>query len=149
MSSKYSLLFSEGEKWHCWRTYVLKANKMILSDECHIGESHTWNKINRTFDFLCVNKAHRIYFYSEDGLIATKSSKEKLAKVYYNSSLIELKDTSIAHIIKYKFYRFYAFQYIKSNSILKRNTKHLSKLKKAICFILFLSMLPLKTIKKL
>ena len=122
---------------------------MIMSDECHIGESHTWNKINKAFDFLCVNRAHRIYFYSEDGLIATKSSKEKLAKVYYNSALIELKDTSITDIIYHKFYRFYAFQYVKSNMYLKRNTKQLSKLKKAVCFVLFLLTLPSKSIKKL
>nr|WP_321223469.1 glycosyltransferase family 2 protein [uncultured Psychroserpens sp.] len=139
----------DGEKWHCWKTSVLKANKMILSSECHIGESHTWNKINRSFDFLCVNIAHRIYFYSEDGLIATKSSKEKRAKVYYNSSIIELKDTSVFDIIRYKFYRYYAFQYIKSNAILKRSTNELSRLKKTTCFVLFLSTLPVKLFKKL
>ncbi|MGG5486070.1 glycosyltransferase family 2 protein [Gaetbulibacter sp. PBL-D1] len=137
----------EGEKWHCWKTSVLKSNKMILSDECHIGESHTWNHINRSFDFLCINIAHRIYFHSNDGLIATKTSKERKAKVYYNSALIELENVSLNDIIKYKFYRFYAFQYIKSNLYLKRRTNRLSFVKKLTCFVIFMLNIPLKLVR--
>ena len=44
----------KGEKWHCWRTGVLKSNKMFWSDESHIPEGITWNSINRKFDFLSV-----------------------------------------------------------------------------------------------
>ncbi|MCB0383476.1 MAG: glycosyltransferase family 2 protein [Psychroserpens sp.] len=138
----------EGEKWACWRTSILANQKMYTSEACHIQESHTWNAINKNYDFLCVNIAHRCYFSSEDGLIASKKSRKDLAMVYYYGGYYGLKDVPVSEIIKHKFYRNLAFDYFKSRLLFSDKKHKLSFLKSITSGLIFLIMSPKRLIKK-
>tara|TARA_R110000765_G_scaffold168384_3_gene273405 strand:+ start:22542 stop:23450 length:909 start_codon:yes stop_codon:yes gene_type:complete len=103
-----------GEKWHSWRTSVLKKYKMHHSNHSFISESATWNRINKDYDFLCLNIFHRIYYASPDGLILKKKSRLELEKIKFYNSYYQLNETSLFKILKYPYYHHYAFDYIKS-----------------------------------
>lgn len=133
-----------GEKWHCWKTDILKKQSMYLGDNCHVPESATWNAINRNYDFLCVNVFHRIYFHSSDGLIATKVDKKKSARAYFYGSFYELNKASIYEIISYEYYRILAFDYVKSKFYFSNRKMKFSFAKNFFLFLIFLFTLPKK-----
>lgn len=104
----------KGEKWHSWRTDVLKTYKMYNNEQSFVSEGATWNRINKDYDFLCVNLVHRIYWYSENGLIHKKKSRLTIEKNQYYTSYFQLKDLSALTILKYRFYRGIAFNFVKA-----------------------------------
>ncbi|WP_298901879.1 glycosyltransferase family 2 protein [uncultured Psychroserpens sp.] len=138
----------DGEKWACWRTSILADQKMYTSHKCHIQESHTWNAINKKFDFLCVNIAHRCYFSSEDGLIASKKSRKDLAMVYYYGGYYGLLDVSISEIFKHKYYRNLAFDYFKSRLLFSDKKLKLGSFKFLVSGLIFIVRFPKRLIKK-
>lgn len=140
---------TEGEKWHCWKTEIIKNQKLYSNPECHIGESHTWNDINKGFDFLCVNIAHRIYYFSEDGLINKKISKLRQNQSHYYSSYYGLRNVSASEMLSYRYYQSLAFEYIKSKFYYSDNELKLSTLKYIISLLLFLMQTPMRVIKRL
>lgn len=138
-----------GEKWHCWRTSVLKERPMYLGNNCHVPESATWNAINSKYDFLCINIAHRVYYHSEDGLIASKKSRIQISSSEYYNSYYELKDMSIIEIIKYKHFRSLAFNYVKSKFFYTDNKLRLSINQYLISLAIFLINAPYRILNKL
>jgi len=115
----------EGEKWHSWRTEVLRDAKMFTCKGSYVGESATWHKINLNYDFLSLNIIHRKYYQSLDGYIQSKKPLEKTALTHIYTSFYQLRDVSFIHILKYKYYRDLAFEYIKYKIRLRRNEKWL------------------------
>lgn len=113
-----------GEKWHCWRTEVLRENNMYVHPKSFISEAATWDKINTEFDFLCVNQVHRRYWFSEDGLIHKKKAYKDLQKVNYYTAYFHLKKSSIWQLFSTAHYRGVAFNYIRASLYYKdRDTK--------------------------
>lgn len=139
----------EGEKWHCWRTSILKMHPMYLGNNCHVRESITWNEINRLYDFLCINVAHRVYYHSIDGLMATKVDNLKLARSYFYGNFHELKKASITQILVYSYYRSLAFDYIKSTFYYSNKNLKFSFLKYITILLIFLSNIPKRLLKKI
>lgn len=140
----------KGEKWACWRTKVLANYKMYVNENSNIiQESHTWNRINADYDFLCVNVAHRCYHYTSDGLIAKKKSKEETARIYYYGSFFGLKDVPLSDIISHKYYRSLAFEYVKSSLYYTDRSLKLSFTKTIVCIIIFVVKLPKRLMKKI
>ncbi|WP_299336510.1 glycosyltransferase family 2 protein [uncultured Psychroserpens sp.] len=137
-----------GDKWHSWRTEILKKHPLYSQPNCHIGESHTWNTINKKHDFLCFNIAHLTAHYSEVSLINSKKSRKRLAKGYYYSSYYGLKDVSVSEIIKHKFYRSLAFEYIKSRLYFSDKKLKLSTGKYLVSLFIFLASMPVRLLKK-
>lgn len=138
-----------GEKWHCWRTAILKKQSMYLVDNCHVPESVTWNAINRDYDFLCVNVFHRVYFHSNDGLIATKVDKIKAARAYFYGSFFELDKASIYEILLYGYYRTLAFDFVKSTFYFSNKKMNFSFVKNFFLFLIFLFKLPKRLFSKI
>lgn len=138
----------EGEKWHCWKTRILKEFPMYASSECAIEESTNWNRINKQYDFLCVNKTHRIYFYSEDGLIAKPKTRKELAKSNYFSSYYALKDVTIKDLLLVKHYRDYSFNYIKSRLHYKNKEIKLGIFNHSISVLNFICIAPIRALNK-
>ena len=103
-----------GEKWHSWQTNILKKYKMFDNENSFVSEGATWNRINKDYDFLCINIIHRIYWYSENGLINQKKSRLKVEKNHYYTTYFQLKDLGALNILKFKYYRNVAFDYIKA-----------------------------------
>ncbi|MFD2098852.1 glycosyltransferase family 2 protein [Flagellimonas iocasae] len=132
----------KGEKWHSWRTNVLKKYQMYSNELCHIGESATWHTINIDFDFLHLNMVHRMYYDSEDGLINKKRPKLKSAMTKYFTAYHQLAEVKPFNIIKYRYYNSLAFNYMKSKIFFGFERKSLSSLKNIICFLIFLFLLP-------
>ncbi|HMC00857.1 MAG TPA: glycosyltransferase family 2 protein [Flavobacteriaceae bacterium] len=139
----------KGEKWHCWRTIILKEYKLYSDDECHISESVTWNRINRKYDFLCVNVVHRCYYTSIDGIILKETSRKQIAKTRYYNSYYELIDTPLSQIIKHRHYREQAFDYVKSTLFFANDEIKIVGLKKLISIIIFLGYIPSRILKKI
>lgn len=139
----------KGEKWSCWRTEILSTQKMYVQSNCHIEESQTWNKININYDFICINKAFRIYYDSPDGIIARKKSRPQIAINEYYSAYYGLKDVNFKNIIYYKHYRSLAFNYIKSKIYIKEKKMVLSKSQLLISVLIFLFNAPYRILKKL
>ncbi|NNK88857.1 MAG: glycosyltransferase family 2 protein [Flavobacteriaceae bacterium] len=139
----------QGEKWHCWRTAVLRKYGMYVHQQCHVEESATWNRINRDYLFLCVNLAHRTYYESQDGMILRKKSTSELAAINYVSTYYDLANASIKEIIRHKFFRLRAFDHIKSRLHFNDKKLVLSPSKRIISFLIFLFVLPKRLIKKL
>lgn len=139
----------EGEKWASWDTHILKSHKMFSNPVAHIEESQTWNSINKKYDFLCLNIAHRSYFDSPDGLIASKKSRKQVAMAGYYSSYYALRDVKTFEIIKYKYYRTQAFNYFKSWLFYSDNKLKLSFPKLLMCFIIFIVYMFKRLIRKL
>lgn len=138
-----------GDKWHCWKTEVLKNYPFYSQKNCHIGESHTWNKINKNYDFLCLNvpllKAH----YTEDSLITSKKSRKEVAIGYYYSSYYGLRDIKWVDIISYRHYRYLAFEYIKSKLYFSDRNIKLSFSKTILCFVIFALSSPKRLLYKI
>ena len=132
----------KGEKWHSWRTEVLKKYNMYSNENCHIGESATWHTINLDFDFLHLNLVHRMYFYSEDGLIVKKRSKLKSAMTKYFTAYHQLDIVKPLNIIKYGYYNRLAFNYFKSKVFFRFQRNDLGFLKNLTCLLIFLYLLP-------
>lgn len=131
-----------GEKWSCWKTDVLAHFKMYSNSKYHIQESHTWNRINRKYDFLCVNISHRCYFHTEDGLIATKKTSKKITRMKYYNSYYGLKDIKIKEIISHSFYWNLSFDYVASLFFYSNKQLKLSFTKQFISIIIFLIFIP-------
>lgn len=130
----------KGEKWHSWRTSILNEYKFYHNDNTiHIGESATWTRINKNYDFLCVNIIHRIYYHSADGLINQKKTKLKIAKVKYYTSYHQLCNTPAMQILKNRYYRYLAFEYIKANISYTDQEFKLKIGKKLICILPFIT----------
>ena len=138
-----------GEKWHCWRTEVLQKYKIYTNVNSHIGPSVTWNRINKDYDFLCVNRIHRIYWFSEDGIIHHKQSKLKIEKRNYYSTYLELNKAALKDILRYKHYRNLSFDYIKSSFIYNDNKLRLKGIRLILAWLAFLLILPKKALNKL
>lgn len=138
-----------GEKWHSWRTSVLKEYKMCYNENSFIGESATWFRINKDYDFLCLNRIHRKYWYSEDGLIHKKKSHKKIAKIWYYTSHIQLKETNLLQIINKRYFRNLAFEYTKSTWVYSDKKNKLSRTKRIVCFFIFLFFAPGRLIQKI
>ncbi|TXE20247.1 glycosyltransferase family 2 protein [Psychroserpens burtonensis] len=138
----------KGDKWHSWKTEILKQHPLYSQPNCHIGESHTWNEINKKHDFLCLNIPHLTAHYSEMSLINSKKSKKRLATGYYYSSYYGLKEVSTSEIIKHKYYHNLAFEYVKSRFIFSDKKLKLSTGKYVLSLLIFLGLLPLRLLNK-
>ena len=84
----------QGDKWHCWMTNILKQHPLYTDDYCHIGESHTWNRINKKYDFLCINKAFLKAHITENSLITSKKTIKSGARAAYYSFVLCIKRCS-------------------------------------------------------
>lgn len=138
-----------GEKWHSWRTSVLREYKMCYNENSFIGESATWYRINKKYDFLCLNVIHRKYWHTEDGLIHQKKSKLKTAKIKYYTFYYQLNTTTFSHIIKYPYFRKLAFEYTNANFYYVDKNNKLSTMKRILCFFIFLIMAPKRLLYKI
>jgi len=139
-----------GEKWHSWRTHVLKEYTMFHNDNTkYIGESATWERINKDYDFLCLNKVHRLYWHSEDGIMSSKKSTLKTSKIKYYTACYQLKGNSIKTIIRYGYYRNLAFEYCKASFNFQDKECKLNGFKLLGCYLIFLFQLPFRAINKL
>jgi glycosyltransferase involved in cell wall biosynthesis len=132
----------KGEKWHSWRTNVLKEFRMFHNDESFISEGATWNKINKKYDFLCVNIFHRIYFHSPDGYIQKQKTRLELEKIKYYNSYYQLYETSISDMYKYEYFQNFAFDYIKSKLTYSDPKLKLSNIKTINCLVIGLLFTP-------
>lgn len=138
----------KGEKWHCWRTEVLQKYKMYVNANSHISPGVTWNKINKDYDFLCVNVIHRTYWFTEDGIIHQKKSKLKIEKRNYYSSLFTLRNIRSLKILEHRFYRKAAFDYIKSSFYYSDTELKLMGTKKCLAWLSFLLIVPKRVFGK-
>ena len=139
----------QGDKWHCWITEILKKYPLYTDKFSHIGESHTWNRINKIHDFLCINTAFLKAHITENSLITSIKPRNVRARGVYYSSYYGLKDTPILHILKYKYYRSLAFEYVKSKFYYSDNNLKLSSSKLFLSWIIFIFVFPIRVIKKL
>ncbi|MFN3136182.1 MAG: glycosyltransferase family 2 protein [Allomuricauda sp.] len=124
-----------GEKWHSWRTEILKKYKMCYSSQSFIPEGATWKRINQDYDFLCVNIVHRKYFSSPDGLINKKKTKLEQQKIKYYNSYYQLYDVPCFSHITHPFYRRYSYEYLKASFYHKDKKVRLGIRKKLCCLI--------------
>ncbi|CAM3346529.1 glycosyltransferase family 2 protein [Zobellia roscoffensis] len=135
-----------GEKWHSWRTSVLQEYKKFTNPNSRVNPSVSWNRINKDFDFLCVNMVHRTYCLSEDGYILQKKTRLKVEKRHYYSSFYELEKVPFFKILNKKYYRKVGFTYIKAFYFYRDNQTRLSTSKLLACMIAFCIELPKKFI---
>lgn len=139
-----------GEKWHSWRTPILKEFGMFHNDNTkYIGESATWERINKKYDFLCLNKVHRLYWHSEDGIMQSKKSTLKSAKIKYYTAYYQLNSNSLGRIFRYGYYRNLAFEYIKASFKYVDKKNKIGGIKLLGCYLIFLFQLPFRAINKL
>ncbi|MFD2917683.1 glycosyltransferase family 2 protein [Psychroserpens luteus] len=138
-----------GDKWHCWNTEILKAHPLYSDDGCHIGESHTWNRINKKHDFLCVNINHLKAHITEQSLITSKRSRKAEARGAYYSGYYGLKDVSTSAIISNKYYRYIAFEYAKSKFYYSDKKLKLSFSKYLVSLAIFILLIPNRLLNKL
>lgn len=138
-----------GDKWHCWKTEVLQAHPLYSDEGCHIGESHTWNTINRTHDFLCVNINHLKAHVTAQSLITTTRSRKKEARGSYYSGYYGLRNVSIIDIISNRYYRYIAFEYAKAKFFYHDKTLKLSFPKYLVALTIFLLQVPQRILTKL
>ena len=137
-----------GEKWHSWRTGVLKKYKKYTNPNSRVSPSVSWNRINKDYDFLCVNIIHRTYFSNPHGLTQQKKSKSKVIKRVYYSAFYELESATLLQILSARYYRNMAFSYFRARLLYQDIETKLSGLKLFLVFSIFLFSLPLKVIKK-
>ena len=138
-----------GEKWHSWRTEVLKEFKMYHSEHSFISEGATWNRINKKYDFLCINIFHRVYFASPDGLILKKKTRLELEKIKFYNSYYQLHETSLNNIIRYRYYHQFAFDHIRSQFTYSDKNLKLGYLKMILCLIIAVLFLPVRLLNVL
>lgn len=139
----------EGEKWHCWRTDILKRFPLYHDSIAHIGESHTWNRINKVYDFLCINNYYRKMYITTDSLITSRKSKNALARASYYSGYYALKDVEPSQILSFPYYRAMAFEYAKSKFYYSDEHLKLSFLKYLTSIFIFLTQIPGRLLHKL
>lgn len=137
-----------GEKWHSWRTKVLKKQKMFVNSKSFISESATWNKINMEYDFLCINVIHRKYFHSIDGLIHSSKSNITIQKKNFYTSFYHLKNAKYSDIIFYRHYHGIAFNFIKSKIFYNDSVFKLTLEQSISTWLAFFWTLPTRGIKK-
>jgi len=128
----------KGEKWHSWRTEILKNKGMLSSTRTFVSEEATWHHINTKFDFLGINIVHRKYYTSLDGYIHGKKDLQKIGLINIYTSFHVLKEVKAIDIIRYGYYRGLAFEYIKYKIRLKNFDKKLSLNKEFFAFVAFL-----------
>lgn len=133
-----------GEKWHSWRTHVLQANKKFTNPNSRVSPSISWNRINKKYDFLCVNIVHRTYFKNLDGISLQKKSKLKIIKRLYYSACYELQSASLSDILRYPYYRLQAFNYIKALFNYSDKDTKISGIKLVVLLLIFLWAVPIK-----
>jgi glycosyltransferase involved in cell wall biosynthesis len=138
-----------GEKWHCWRTDVLKKYKIITNPNSFISEGVTWNRINKDYDFLCINTVHRKYWYSSDGIIQQKKPRLKIEKQNYYNSYFQLIDLPNLEMLKYAYYHNFAFNYIKALFYYRDPSHSLEGTKFFLTFLLFIKVFPGRLIQVL
>ncbi|WP_116772115.1 glycosyltransferase family 2 protein [Maribacter litoralis] len=137
-----------GEKWHSWRTQVLKKHKKYTNPNSRISPSVSWNRINKHYDFLCVNIIHRTYYSNPDGITQQKKSKIRILKRVYYSAYYELNSASFSEIINANYYRDKAYSYVRARWAYKDNKLKLSGLKLILVFFIFLLKLTSKVINR-
>lgn len=126
----------KGEKWHSWRSEILKEYKMFHSEHTtYIPENATWKRINQDYDFLCVNMIHRKYYSSPDGIIQKKKKRIEWEKRKYYRTYYELYNTSCFLILTHHYFRRYAFEYLKARFYHKDKTAKLD-FKRTLCCII-------------
>ncbi|MGJ8593028.1 MAG: glycosyltransferase family 2 protein [Aquaticitalea sp.] len=138
-----------GDKWTCWKTDILRNQKLFTNKQCHIQESHTWNEINRRYDFLCLNISFLNVHFTEGSLINSKKTKKQNAATYYFGSYYGLRNVSNSDIIFKHYYRVLAFEYIKSKLYFSDKELMLSTSKFLVCLILFLYQVPSRIMLKI
>uniref|UniRef100_UPI00404A0A03 glycosyltransferase family A protein n=2 Tax=Gelidibacter sp. TaxID=2018083 RepID=UPI00404A0A03 len=138
-----------GDKWHCWKTQVLKANQLYSDTESHIEESQTWDKINREYDFLCINISHLKVYKTPNSLITSQKTRYQISRSEYYSAYYGLIDISLIDIIKHKHFRSLAFNYVKSKFFYSDKKLKLSKYQYFVSIIIFLINAPYRILNKL
>jgi len=138
-----------GDKWTSWRTDILKAHPLYSDAESHVEESQTWNRINKKYDFLCVNQSFLKAHVSPNSLITSKKSRKKLSRGGYYSAYYALKDVKPFDILKYKYYRTQAFNYVKSWFFYSDKKLKISFLQLIISIFIFLFHIPKRLLTRL
>lgn len=138
-----------GDKWHCWKTNVLKANPLHSDSESHIEESQTWDKINRAHDFLCLNISHLKVYKTPNSLITAKKTRYQVSRSEYYSAYYGLKDINLYDIFIHKHFRSLAFNYIKSSFFYSDKQLKLSISQYFISAIIFIFNAPYRILNKL
>lgn len=139
----------QGEKWHSWRTEALKKHKKYTNPNSRVSPSVSWNRINKYYDFLCVNIVHRTYFHNADGLSHQKKSQLKILKRIYYSSYFELSDGNVKDIISTNYYKEMCFSYIRSSFTYKDDELKIKGPKLFIVFSMFLLKLPTRLFNRI
>lgn len=122
-----------GEKWHSWRTSIIKQYGLIHNDNAFVGEAVSWKRINKEYDFLCVNLIHRKYYSSPDGLIQKKKKRIDVEKQKYYYAYYLIKDEPLWDILMNSAYRRSAFEYLKALLYYRDKSKKLSLVKTIFC----------------
>lgn len=139
----------QGDKWHCWRTEILKQFPLFHDSVAHIGESHTWNRINKVYDFVCLNTYYLKAHITTDSLITSKKSRNTLARGAYYSAYYALKDVEPSQILSFSYYRYMAFEYVKSKFYFSDDHLKLSFIKYLTSIFIFLTQIPGRLLNKL
>ncbi|SIQ77602.1 glycosyltransferase family A protein [Maribacter ulvicola] len=137
-----------GEKWHSWRTEVLLKHKKYTNTNSRISPSISWNRINKHYDFLCVNLIHRTYFSNPTGITQQKKTKLKVLKRIYYSAYYELATPTISQILRSNYYRNMSYSYFRARLKYKDEDAKLSGTKLFSVTLIFLFKLPLKILEK-
>lgn len=138
-----------GDKWHVWKTEILQAHPLYSAPETHVEESQTWNRINKKYDFLCLNIAFLKAHISPNSLITSKKSRRQVAKSGYYSAYYALKDVDKEDITKYNYYRTQAFNYMKSWMFYSDKALQLEFSKFIKCLKVFMYYAPKRVFNKL
>ena len=138
----------QGDKWHCWKTNILKQFPLYSDKKCHIGESHTWNRINKKYDFLCVNTAYLKAHVTNISLITSKKSRITESRASYYSAYYGLKDVNVNEIISHSYYQSLAFEYAKSKIFYSDSHLKLSHLKYLVSIVFFLIQIPNRIVNR-
>ena len=122
---------------------------MFVNPNSFVSEGATWSRINKDYDFLCVNMIHRVYWYSADGIINQKKSKLKIEKNNYYNAFFQLNETPLGNIFNKRYYRHLAFNYTKALFYYRDSKNRLKGVKFCCVFLIFLSVLPVRIWYKL
>lgn len=138
-----------GDKWHCWLTEILVTYPLYTDKFSHIGESHTWNRINKTYDFLCINSTFLKAYVTQNSLITSKKPRKVKARGAYYSSYYALKEVPAIELVQYNYYKLLAFEYIKSKFYYSDNKFKLSRCKLYVSWVIFITEFPIRMLKKI
>lgn len=139
----------KGEKWASWKTSILSNVQMYAQKNVNVGESHTWNRINRNYDFVCLNIVHRTYYDSADGMISTKVSNWQNARRKFYSSYYALFSVDVMKIIKHPYYWELMFNYVSSKFYFNDKLYNLGTRKNILAVVVFIIKLPFRLLKKI